>query len=121
MTVSFFDCGHDHGLEMFWLKDHDFIVVVFSLFMICVSAKKIHIFVGHTCFVVKSEVVLCQLHNPLFLVPVKLLGLSEILKILMGSPDFKILSSSHEVVPPFTEYKHDGEELLVIYFIVSFC
>ncbi len=65
--------------------------------------EKVGFLVGSAGFMVEREMIFCEFGDPMSLSLVQLLGLSEILEVLMISPDFKVLGSSHEVVSPFTE------------------
>ncbi len=61
-----------------------------------------------------------QLGDPSSLLPIYFLGFSEVLKILVVRPDFKILVCPHEVVSPFFKSEHNSEEFFVIDLIVTF-
>ena len=62
-----------------------------------------------------------KLGNPTSLSSVELLGLPEILEVLMICPDFDVDGGTCEVVSPFFEGEHDGEEFFVVDLIVAFC
>ncbi len=56
--MYFFDGGHDHCPEVFRFEDHDFIVILLALFMICSLTKQVGFLICHSWFVVKREVIL---------------------------------------------------------------
>ncbi len=56
--LYFFDGGHNHCLEVFRFENHNLVVVLFALLMICSSTKQVSFLVCRSWFVVKREVIL---------------------------------------------------------------
>ncbi len=113
--------GHNESPEVERLEDDNVIIILLALIMVIPSREEICLLVKHPGLVLECEMVLRQLCHLARLSLVQLLQFPEVLEVLMICPDFYILSCPHEVMPPFQKGEHNGEELLVIYFIVMFC
>ncbi len=118
--VDFAGCWHDKGSEMGRLKDDNIVIVLLSLVVVITSGEEISFLVLGPRLMMKHEVVLSKLSDPVCLSLVQILRESEILEVLVVHPDFYVLSGAHEVMAPFRKCKHDGEQFLVIDLIVSF-
>ena len=56
--VYFSSSGHDEGMEMFWLKNDDVVIVLLALVVVVTLGKEICLLVLGTGLMMKNEVVL---------------------------------------------------------------
>ena len=67
---------------------------------------------------VECEVKLGKVQRPLSLLPVQLLGHTEVLKVLVVRPNLKLAWGAFKVVPPLLQRTDDCQHLLVVDFVV---
>ena len=68
---------------------------------------------------VECEVESEKVQSPPSLLPVQLLGYTEVLKVLVIHPDLKLAWGTFKVVPPLFQCMDDCQHLLVMDLIVS--
>ncbi len=91
------------------LEDNHVVIVLLALVLVITSGKEVTLLVKGTWLVSEDEMIFRKFGDPTRLSLIQLLWESEISEVLMIRPNFYVLGSTHEVMVPFREGKHDSE------------